>query len=290
MKIQTDRFLLGLLWLLTAMLGASFWFNIKYGFNLTDGAHWKYLGELQASGGNIAISFYVSLFVATFVALFGLYLLVRPRFRKINFKNTPPKVPYLNPPPATVVTSPAPKHEEELLALPPPPVSSPTIIRPPRLNMPTNFVRPAATSMHSELQIVPTVDTQEIDDTFSGKGYTVKNPPKFGKFKPTLWAIGADETLWIGAPFSEREELATTRQKVNDLFEETLDSDITITVKSILLNSPQRGVIDNVEAFENTEQLGEWLAKNKEISGEELENFNAFSEYIDTVANYFNRG
>ena len=73
MKTRLNNILIGLLWLLIATLGASFWFNTKYGFNVLSAQHWQYLAYMQASNQPVKPSFYISLVVVICVMVAGLY-------------------------------------------------------------------------------------------------------------------------------------------------------------------------------------------------------------------------
>ena len=73
MKKNFENILLGLLWLLAATLGTTFWFNTRFGFNLFSSAHWDYLATQQATRAPISFWFYFSFVAATFITLFVLY-------------------------------------------------------------------------------------------------------------------------------------------------------------------------------------------------------------------------
>lgn len=88
MKIRIDNILLCILWLLAITLGTSFWFNTVFGFNIFSTNHWQYLAYLQAAHTPIKTGFYISMVVIVFIAIFGLYLVVRPRRRKIRLPIT----------------------------------------------------------------------------------------------------------------------------------------------------------------------------------------------------------
>ncbi len=84
MKNKFDKILFAILWILVSILGMTFWFNSRFGFNLFYGAHWNHLAYMQASQSPIKPTFYISLVVGVFIMIYGLYLIIRPRLRKIK--------------------------------------------------------------------------------------------------------------------------------------------------------------------------------------------------------------
>lgn len=288
MNKRIDRFLLGLLWLLATTLGANFWFNTKFGFNIFFASHWEYLGQLQASKAEISPLFYTSMVIIVFLMLSGLYLIVRPRFRKINFQENTPSViedEHVEKPMDIVVSEP----EEIITSVIP-------AVRPPRLSIPTinNY-----TAQHKPVEPItpvtpvntPINGSEEIEEIFKKAGYLVKKPTKIGNFVPNLFAIGSDEVLWIGAVDIEQNKLSEAIEKLRSIFTETLE-DIEINIKSFIIKS-KIGESDfpAIEKFDSLTALSDFISKNpnREITDSEKEDFEAYSEYIDTVADYFKK-
>lgn len=87
MKKYLETFLLSVLLGTSVLLGLAFWLNIKFNFNLFSAHHWNELAKLQVSHTPINIVFYISMGVALFILIFGLYMIFRPRFRKITITN-----------------------------------------------------------------------------------------------------------------------------------------------------------------------------------------------------------
>lgn len=292
MKKQIDNFLLGLLWLLAMTLGANFWFTTRFGFNLFSGAHWQYLGQLQASRININSMFYISMVVIVFVMIYGLYLIVRPRFRRIKLatKQTDTATPTKK-----EVPTPAPQIKPEQPK--PAPVAAQ---RPPRLLTPKvaataatqkQTVAPAPIPTQTTNTSAPNADFADIEKTFIDAGFVVKKPPKIGGLRPALFAIGTDEVLWVGAVGVEPDKLNDSVQKLDKIFTETLE-DIKITINAFVLNpKSDASNIGNVKTFDSISDLREFVMENKNrpVMDEEREDFDAYSDYIDTVANYFNK-
>ncbi|MDR2412629.1 MAG: hypothetical protein LBD50_00255 [Rickettsiales bacterium] len=282
MNKKIDNFLLGLLWLLATALGASFWFNTKYGFNIFFLAHWEYLGQLQASRIAIEPFFYISMILSAFIMIGGLYVIIRPRFRKI-------KIPEYSAPVAA--SQPAPGNH-----------ISAQIQRPPRLNLPKITVTPQVSgnparaplgASGTESDSVSSETFKEIEEIFESAGFLIKKPPKFGNMKAALFAIGADEVLWIGGVGMEPSKMADMVQKFESLFKETLD-ELSITINVFILNPASGDDVDSssgIEKFDSIENLREYVDehKNRTLAENEEEDFKAYSEYMDTVLDYFSK-
>jgi hypothetical protein len=296
MRKQIDHFLLGSLWLIASVLGASFWFGTNFGFNLFDGQHWHYLGQLQASGASVRPSFYISMIAVVVVMISGLYLLIRPKFKRIGFQR---------------VQS-APDHNAAARASTLPAVSAPTpntvpLSRPPRLKLAaSNTYAAARTDNSGDNAILPAIsaapiapaapvaqqDFSEIEEIFKSAGYTVKDPPRIGGMRPALLAIGADETLWLGAVGIDPAKLTDAATRMEALFSETLE-DIRININTFVVNPETTGNAETLEPelFDSTDALRDYMNahKNRELTRAETEDFDAYSEYIDTVSGYFNK-
>ena len=160
MRNRIDTILLGLLWLLASTLGTSFWLNTRFGFNIFSAQHWQYLAYLQAAHTPVQTMFYVSVIMSVLITVFGLYILVRPRLRRIRL----PRRPASN----TAMQTTAQQHIQKSVPQPtsnpdsstieivrgesapkpaPAPQTVPTPARPPRLNIPTINIRPAAVAV-----------------------------------------------------------------------------------------------------------------------------------------------
>ncbi|MDR1360951.1 MAG: hypothetical protein LBJ18_01415 [Rickettsiales bacterium] len=287
MQKQAEHFLLAVLWGLAVLLGACFWFTVRFGFNLLSAAHWEYLGNLQATKTPVNQWFYISLIIAVVVAIAGLYLLIRPKFRKIIIKNEGQRTKDegVATPPSALVLSPssfAPAQQEQ-----------PAQQRPPRLNLPrNNEYKPAAAPQPAPAPApspapILTEENEDLREIFVLAGYTVKKPPRIGDFRPGLWAIGSDEVLYIGGIGAQPTAIAEASEKVRTLFNETLSADIQIEIRTFAIGDFQAE--ENVKVFESLDDLREAIPQNRELGADESEDFDAYSEYIDTVAEYFNK-
>lgn len=278
MRKQLDNFLLGALWFFANVLGASFWFNARFGFDLFSGDHWRYFGTVQASNTPIAPGFYISLIVSVAIFLVGLYLIVRPRFRKIKLITQTPETLNI-------------KHET-----PPPPATATTATtsRPPRL-MSANTPPPPPPALAPVAPVSPAVVPQNFDQLekiFTDAGYVTKSPQKISGLKPALFAIGPGEILWIGAAADDGEKLVAAVEKMRAVFADTLE-DIPIDIHAFTIGAkvpqPQYGM--HIQEFDDVQDLREFINKNpaEKIPDQDRENFDAYSEYIDTVIGYLGK-
>lgn len=298
MKYRIDNMLLGLLWLLVVTLGACFWFNTMFGFNLFVGAHWQYLAYLQAAQTPVKPSFYISLVFISAIMICGLYVIMRPRFRKIRLpimritarkKGAPvPDAPAAQPAPA-------------LAQMP----ATHTPARPPRLNaatlggMPTMAGNSATQQPNAARTATPPAPTgpsdieiAQITEIFKSAGYTTKNPPRINGNRMSLLAIGTNETLWLGAHGIATTDMRRAIDKLNDVFSDTLD-DIYINVSGFVIGAPDAATaeFDDILMFNDVDGLREYITAhpNAPLPDDDNGNFDAYSEYIDTVINYIGK-
>lgn len=294
MKKRIDNILLGLLWLLAAILGASFWFNIRFGFDLFSGAHWAYLAQLQATNNSVNISFYVSLIVSVFITILGLYLIIRPRFRKINFATSP----------NTTVSSDQKEIKNNVLqddkkSLYAKAESTYSDVRPPKLNLPQQSIQkiqvprtPAVTPPIQQGNIL--LYSDKIKNIFQDAGYITKKSPTISGIKMVLFAIAPNEVVWIGSANISVIEMKQAVTELNKIFVDSLE-ELPINIRSFIVDpTDQTDNNDDVLIFDSTEELEKFIKANPATpiptDKDELETFNAFSEYINVVIEFINRG
>ena len=309
MRNRLDNILLGTLWLLAATLGTSFWLNTKFGFNIFSAPHWQYLAYLQASKTPVAASFYISLGVAIFITIFGLYFLIQPKLRRIVLPII--KVKKVNEKPQPRVDSkPEPTNHKsdasEITIMPKPeqqpaqqiqptPIAVPqnNPLRPPHLNLPTTnsysaapITQPATATNTSSGN---DADNNAIREIFSQNGYIVKNNPYINRWRPNLLAIGTNEVLWIGAVGATTTQVRAAIDKLNQIFSDTLD-DVYISINGFSINAPDAQTTESQDIllFNTINDLDAYMKQhpNSHPTAEEQENFDAYSEYIDTVIGY----
>lgn len=313
MKNHLDNFLLGLLWLLACTLGVSFWYNTKFGFNIFSIPHWQYLGTLQASGAPINSWFYISMVISVIIMMGGLYIILRPRFRKIKLAKREEVVieDKIDDTPTSMATvsdtTPAPS----------------TLVRPPRLEsskmnnaIGTNYPAPIPATVpqtpvlpviSADMATAPNIsvpmitennaekpgDFADIEKIFTDAGYLVKKPPRIKTLRPALYAIGYNETVWIGAVGIEPARLQNAINALNEIFVETLE-DIAINIHGFVISPrPDANGIDtsNILIFNSVDDLSDYMQQHPAdpLPDSEKSDFDAYSEYIDTVSDYFNK-
>lgn len=289
MKNRIDNILLALLWLLAAILGACFWFNVRFGFDLFSGKHWAYLAQLQATNNSVDVYFYISLIISVFITLLGLYLIIKPKFRKINFRNSS----------ANLQGTKNEAHQNNEKNLYTAAESTYGEIRPPKLNLPKQTFQKIESSQSQPLTFFKQqenilIDNNKIENIFKDLGYTIKKTPTISGVKMILFAIAPNEVVWIGSTNISISDMKQAVTELNKLFVDSLE-ELPININSFIIN-PINQVDNNndIFTFNSTEEL-EAFIKTKPATPiptdkDELETFNAFSEYINVVIDFINRG
>jgi len=307
MSKQIDRILICLLWLLAATLGTCFWLNTMFGFNIFSAQHWQYLAYLQAAQTPVRPAFYISLTCAILLGLVVLYALIRPRGmlrRRIGIgratRNATPTEKALTPEapraPQSAITSPdAPQQNaaptSAIATRPGAPLTRPrhlgVALRTPPVATPAPNTAPAAAPAAPPA----TIDFDSLREIFSTAGYTVKRSPRIANFKPAVFAIGTDETLWLGGVGINTTTLTGAIERLDTIFTDTLD-DIKINISGFIIAPTTGEATENIHLFKTTDDLREYIAAHKNTppaDADGQENFDAYSEYIDTVINYMDK-
>ena len=299
MRNKIERILLSILLGTSILLGLSFWLNMKFGFNLFLNEHWHKLLELQATHTPINPWFYVSIEIAIFLFLSGLIVIYVPKTKhKTDEKDTVELAPVVQPKTITPVETQNIKEEKK------PETKEPVGIalnRPPRLNLPKNLAEiitkkqtqatnPTQTSSFSTSK----TNTDEnpynptIAKIFTDADYVVKPNPLISGFTPNLFAIGNNEIVWIGGVDCKPETMLKSVQKLQEVFEETL-TDIPIHIRPFIIdnyNTLEKN--DDILIFHSIDELKKFVSENPAdiIEADEQDNFNSYSEYIDTIIQY----
>lgn len=279
--------LLGTLWTLAIVLVLDFWLNTAYNFNMFSNTHWQFVANLQASNQPIANGFYIAIVLAISTCIIGLYVLLRPRFRKIIF--TPPEpatqkasTPMPNPEPISI-----PQSQQQTVT-----TSQPMLQRPPRLHIQThNIVTPP-----KPIQTQPTKQTpiehryvHEMREIFTNNGYRVLTPKMISGIPLSLIALGTNETLWIGACDISHEQMVNVILDFKAVFKETLE-DIEIDINGFIINPTDKDVVESILDFDSIQELSDAIdeAPNDPESEADKEsgNMDAFAGYIETVLTY----
>ena len=305
MKNRINYILIGLLWLLAVSLGASFWFNTKYGFNIFSVQHWQYLAYMQASNQPVRVSFYISLLFIICIAVFGLYWLLQPRIRKIVLpvfeqKTAPTEQPHDTVKPVAPTTI----SEEKQPSTTPIPVApnetpaDPTNIppRPPRLNIPVAsrsaapVPRVPLMSSTTPQRFEPDVEFADIHEIFKSAGFVYKGSPRIKGVQTSIIAIGTDEVLWIGATGVSTSDMQRAVDTLHGVFADTLD-DIEIHINAFIIAAPDNGDNSLILHFASVDDLRAYISEhpNTPLPEDDVEDFDAYSGYIGTVVDYIGK-
>lgn len=286
MNKKFDSILPCALWVLAMGLATLFWFNVRYGFNLFSTAHWQYLAYLQAAQIPVRGGFYTSIILCIIIILIGLYMLVRPRLRKIKFDKQRTKKTNLEQIKTDIPAQNAPTTKPTTQQAPIAPA------RPPRLNMSGAIQMPKQTPQPVAMPVPPTPQpTQDprIGEIFTNAGYLVKKNAKISGVQTALIAIGLNENMYVGAIDIPTTDMRRLIDRLQQVFSDTLD-DIYINVNGFVINAPDVATSEfqDILMFPSVDALGEYIAQNPngEISAADQDDFNAYSEYIDTVINF----
>lgn len=293
--------LLGTLWTLAIVLILYFWLNTAYSFDMFSNAHWQLVSTLQAEHQHIASGFYIAFIAAIIMDIIGLYLLFRPRFRKINFNTQsaqrplPPHIDKIEPvseqtpaPKTTTETEPEKTPDSESVK-----ASDPLMVRPPRLHiqMPTAKTRPVTATQNTQpiaKRSTPAARyTDEIRAIFEKYKFRVLTPKPVANVSLSLIALGANETLWIGANDISHEKMADVMLAFKTVFTETLE-DIEIDINAFIINPTDNDHVEAILDFNSIQELNDAIQNipNEPESGDEEGNMDAFAGYIETVLTY----
>ena len=287
MRNKFEHILLSLLLGIAILLGLTFWLNIIYGFNLFAKEHWNELARLQAEQIPISNGFYISIGVAVFIFIFGLILLYIPIIRhahkkEIVVQRTDSVVGL-----PTVIME---KQEEK-------PVLEPqklNLSQPPKLNLPSNMARVLQQKYEekqSKQENVPPQYDSILEQIFTNKGYVVKPNPVISRFTPNLFAIAPNEILWIGAVDTDIDKLQSAINRLENIFTETLE-DIKININAFIIDTQNKQIPnDSILVFKSVDELKSFVSQLPPVSQENMsnadqDNFDAYSEYIDTIIQY----
>ena len=163
-----------------------------------------------------------------------------------------------------------------------------------------------------------------VRDIISGAGYHLQKAPVIDGVRINVWAVGSDEVLIMGlianvqGPVTAAEgddsnwrdaagefkspvqALAKSVNRAHKLFSETLDESVKIKVKAfVVLDGP--GSVANadavravwnafgIEVFDSIDALYGFMQQNRNrpLSEDETEDFEAYAEYIDTAGGFF---
>lgn len=300
MKNRLNYILIGLLWLLLVTLGASFWFNIRYGFNIFLAQHWQYLAYMQAADRPVATSFYVSIVVVLAVGVLGLYCLLQPHGRKIALPvmDTAPQKPIAQAPvqtePVAQEIAPVEPIEPEQQSVAP---TTNGLSRPPRLNIsavtPRTQITPRVplSSTAPQKKFDPETEYADIHAVFTSAGFVYKGSPRIKNIQTSVIAIGNEEVLWIGATSIKTSDMKMAVETLHGVFVDTLE-DIEININAFIIGAPDAA--DNTDPlilqFATVDDLRDYIMAHPNTPSDDApENFDAYSAYIGTVIDYIGK-
>ena len=290
MRNKFEHFLLSFLLGIAVLLGLSFWLNVIYGFNLFSKEHWNELARLQAEQIPVSTGFYVSIIVAVFIFVFGILLLyIIPTIKRTrekvsnSFLSTAPMVP-----------SHKAEEKKDDNTIFEPQMPKLNMSQPPKLNLPSNMAEIMQQRNENNQNKVkePVTDYDAIlTQIFKDKGFMVKPNPVISGFSPNLFAIAPNEIVWIGAVDTDINKLQSAINRLDSIFTDTLE-DIKININAFLIdtkNTYQSN--DSIFVFKTLEELKTFVTElppawPKDMSNADQENFDAYSEYIDTIIQY----
>lgn len=289
MRNKFEHILLSILLGIAVLLGLTFWLNIIYGFNLFSKEHWNELAVLQAEQIPISTGFYISIGIAVFIFIFGLLLLYIPVIRRTHKKEAiKNQIDY------TVSASTVQEQKKEEKKILEPSRVNLNLSQPPRLNLPSNMTR-VLEQRHETFQqrqeSSPTRYDSILAQIFSDKGFVVKPNPVIARFSPNLFAIAPNEIVWIGAVDTDVEKLQSAINRLENIFTETLE-DIKINVNAFVIDTKNtQTATDSIFVFKSIDELKTFVselppAMPKDMSSADQDNFDAYSEYIDTIIQY----
>lgn len=301
MTTKLERILLSILLGISVLLGLSFWLNIIYGFNVFYSNHWAELSRLQAEKIEISTGFYVSFGIAISIFILGLLFIYVPHLKtekSINKTNPIQSQPVPSQPLPKAETQPQKTEPQNAPVVTVAPNSNMPLTRPPKLNLPVNMAQIVAQKYQQQNNPTPQRNTsndsvspyiQMVSQIFTENGYTVKPNPKISGFTPNLFAIAPNEMLWIGGVDQDISKLQSAVDRLRSLFEETLE-DIEININAFMLDTMDNyPANDSIIIFKSINELKEFIS-NLSVSTDDdnldKSNFDAYSEYIDTIIQY----
>lgn len=294
MRNKFEHILLSVLLGIAVLLGLSFWLNIIYGFNLFSREHWNELAKLQADQIPVSTGFYISIGIAVFIFVFGLLVLYIPAINKCIHKKESTKLTKKT---ESVLQAPSEQKNYTKQEEPTPTLGTRVnlnLSRPPKLNLPANMTRILQQQHQEILKKSEDLSTQYdsiLEKIFTKHGYVVKPNPIISKFKPNLFAIGPNEIVWIGAINTDIAKLQSAITRLKSIFTETLE-DIQININAFIIDTKNtQNTTDSVFIFKSIEELENFVSElppiwPKDMSDTDQDNFDAYSEYIDTVIKY----
>lgn len=288
--------LLGTLWTLAIVLVLDFWLNTAYNFNMFSNAHWQFVANIQASHQPIASGFYIAIIIAICACIIGLYVLLRPRFRKIILTSPQPVVAPTPQQAITPTNTSAESGDTQQSTSTPIVAPQPKLQRPPHLHIQMHNTITSPKPVQAQPMPSITKNTQkeprythEFREIFTKNGYRVLTPKTISGIPLSLIALGTNETLWIGACDISHEQMVNVILDFKAVFKETLE-DIEIDINGFIINPSDNDTVESVLDFDSVPELSDAIDENpnepESDADKESGNMDAFAGYIETVLTY----
>lgn len=293
MRNKFEHILLSVLFGIAVLLGLTFWLNIVYGFNLFSAEHWDELARLQVEHIPVNNGFYISIAVAILVLIFGLlFLYISVIVHKHQKKTVKESADFLTT--APILPKQENKEEkEEKIAVEPPRMAL-NLSQPPKLNLPSNMasvLQQRQEDIKQKQQESPSRYDSLLAQIFQSKGYVIKPNPVISRFTPNLFAIAPNEIVWIGAVDTDTNTLQNAINRLESIFTETLE-DIKININAFIIDTKNtQTTSDSIFIFKSVDELKTFVSElppawSNDMSDADQDNFDAYSEYIDTIIQY----
>lgn len=274
--------------------------NTNYGFDMLSAAHWEYLGTLQARRSEIKPDFYISLISGLFIALVGLYIIVRPKTRHIKIAK--PILPKPTQKSAEKTSTQPIEKTENTPAVSPnsgaslgPRPMSPLGSRPPTVRPLTvqNQTIPAPKPMTT----APTIqnsNSPELERALEASEYIIKKCNKIGKIQNPLVAIAYNQSIFIISTKTSPDDMLDAIQTLVTIFDDTLGetaNDISVRGFIISPSEPVKRQDELIVTFDSNADFIKYVNehKNEKPKDYDAELFDAFSTYISTVTGYIGK-
>jgi len=129
----------------------------------------------------------------------------------------------------------------------------------------------------------------EIYDAFTDNGYYISDLVRINGKYPAVVAIGTDEKLFVATLTNNYDVLQNVLKRFDLCFADTLEG-LTIDTRVLCVNEYEiDGNDSRIVRFDNVDGLKKYLATHKNIrptTKSDLENFDAYAEYIGTAVEY----
>ena len=128
----------------------------------------------------------------------------------------------------------------------------------------------------------------EMYDAFTDAGYDISDLIRIDGKYPAIVAVGSNEQLYIATLLNDTEILQNVLKRLELCFADTLEG-INIDVRILSVSDHEFDVVDKIIKFTSVGELKRYLKNHKNIrptNKQEIANFDAYSEYINTAINY----